>query len=58
MRLVCPKCSTQYEVDDSAVPATGREVQCGSCSSTWFQAPARSNVKTRVEPGGLPTWAE
>ncbi len=58
MRLICPNCSTQYEVDDSAVPATGREVQCGSCSSTWFQAPARSNVPQNAEKGDLPKWVE
>jgi len=58
MRLVCPNCSTQYEVDDSAVPATGREVQCGHCSSTWFQAPARSNVPQNGDKGELPKWVE
>lgn len=37
MRLVCPKCAAQYEVNDSAIPATGRDVQCASCGNTWFQ---------------------
>lgn len=58
MRLICPNCATQYEVDDSAVPAAGREVQCGSCSSTWFQAPARSNVVKKSDVGDLPKWVE
>jgi len=37
MRLVCPNCAAQYEVDDNAIPETGRDVQCSSCGSTWFQ---------------------
>ncbi len=37
MRLICPSCRAQYEVDDDAIPAEGRDVQCGSCSTTWFQ---------------------
>lgn len=59
MRLICPNCATQYEVDDSAVPAAGREVQCGNCASTWFQAPARSNVAGGTEKqSDLPEWVE
>ncbi len=57
MRLVCPNCATQYEVDDSAVPAGGREVQCGNCSSTWFQAPARSNISSASKEK-LPEWVD
>jgi predicted Zn finger-like uncharacterized protein len=37
MRLVCPKCVAQYEVDDNAIPESGRDVQCASCGHTWFQ---------------------
>ncbi len=40
MRLVCPNCAAQYEVDDSAIPETGRDVQCANCGNTWFQNPA------------------
>lgn len=39
MRLICPSCRAQYEVDDNAIPVNGREVQCGSCTTTWFQEP-------------------
>lgn len=39
MRLICPKCSAQYEVDASVIPATGRDVQCSNCGRTWFQQP-------------------
>jgi predicted Zn finger-like uncharacterized protein len=37
MRLICPNCDAQYEVDDAAIPPTGRDVQCSSCGHAWFQ---------------------
>lgn len=37
MRLVCPNCDAQYEVDDGVIPAGGRDVQCSNCGHTWFQ---------------------
>lgn len=40
MRLSCPNCDAQYEVDDNVVPRDGRDVQCSSCGKTWFQKSA------------------
>jgi predicted Zn finger-like uncharacterized protein len=37
MRLVCPKCSAQYEVGADAIPDAGRDVQCSDCGHCWFQ---------------------
>jgi predicted Zn finger-like uncharacterized protein len=37
MRLICPNCDAQYEVDDSVIPDTGRDVQCSNCGHAWFQ---------------------
>jgi predicted Zn finger-like uncharacterized protein len=37
MRLVCPNCDAEYEVDASVIPDTGRDVQCSNCGHTWFQ---------------------
>lgn len=37
MRLICPNCDAQYEVDDAAIPPEGRDVQCSSCGHAWFQ---------------------
>lgn len=36
MRLVCPNCAAQYEVDPALIPEGGRDVQCSSCGETWF----------------------
>lgn len=37
MRLVCPNCDAEYEVDASVIPDQGRDVQCSNCGHTWFQ---------------------
>jgi predicted Zn finger-like uncharacterized protein len=37
MRLICPNCSAQYEVDDGVIPDEGRDVQCSNCGNAWFQ---------------------
>ncbi|MDA5092683.1 zinc-ribbon domain-containing protein [Aliiroseovarius sp. KMU-50] len=48
MRLVCPNCGAQYEVDDRVMPAGGRDVQCSACGHAWFQKGAQS--ATEEEP--------
>ncbi len=57
MRLVCPKCGAQYEVDTAAIPENGRDVQCSSCGHTWLQyrddrrpAPRRSPEPAAATP--------
>ena len=39
MRLICPNCSAQYEIDASMIPDAGRDVQCSNCGHTWFELP-------------------
>lgn len=39
MRLTCPNCNAQYEIDGTAIPETGRDVQCSACGTTWYQYP-------------------
>lgn len=39
MRLVCPNCGAQYEVDDRVMPELGRDVQCSNCGHAWFHTP-------------------
>lgn len=42
MRLLCPNCDAEYEVDASLIPDGGRDVQCSNCGHTWFQAAAEA----------------
>jgi predicted Zn finger-like uncharacterized protein len=37
MRLICPNCNAEYDVADDVIPQGGRDVQCSSCTKTWFQ---------------------
>ena len=39
MRLICPNCSAQYEIDVNLIPDEGRDVQCSNCGHTWFELP-------------------
>ncbi len=48
MRLTCPNCAAQYEIDASLIPRDGREVQCSNCSQTWF-------VRKTGMPEGVPS---
>lgn len=46
MRLVCPNCSAQYEIDGSMIPEEGRDVQCSNCGHTWFELPGPQEAET------------
>ena len=56
MRLVCPNCSAQYEVDAAVIPESGRDVQCSNCGHTWWQrradegAPPEPVEETEARP--------
>lgn len=52
MRLVCPNCAAQYDVDDRVIPQGGRDVQCSNCGHTWFQTPAGSAERPQVRALG------
>jgi predicted Zn finger-like uncharacterized protein len=53
MRLICPNCDAQYEVDASMIPDQGRDLQCSNCGHTWFQpgayAPPEADDDLTVE---------
>ena len=61
MRLVCPNCGAQYEVDDAVIPPNGRDVQCSNCAHGWFQ-PSKAMLDAeaaRPEPDPVPeNWDE
>ena len=49
MRLICPNCDAEYEVDAAAIPDTGRDVQCSSCGHAWFQLPPEVELALEQE---------
>ena len=46
MILTCNSCGKKFVVPDSAITATGRMVQCGSCGNKWKQFPSNEIKKT------------
>jgi predicted Zn finger-like uncharacterized protein len=49
MRLVCPNCDAEYEVDASVIPDNGRDVQCSNCGHAWFQLPPAVEAEIEAE---------
>ena len=48
MILTCNSCGKKFVVPDSAITASGRTVQCGSCGNKWKQFPI--NEINNTEP--------
>ena len=46
MILTCSSCGKKFVVPDSAITASGRTVQCGSCGNKWKQFPVNEIKKT------------
>lgn len=56
MRITCPNCLAQYDIDDTLLPKGGREVQCSACDHIWFQTPSRPKAESAraIEPAPEP----
>jgi predicted Zn finger-like uncharacterized protein len=39
MQIVCPSCTTSYQIAEMAVGASGRSVRCARCQNVWHIAP-------------------
>ena len=39
MIISCEKCNKKFELADNLIPATGRLLQCGSCTYQWHFTP-------------------
>ena len=47
MILTCNSCGKKFVVPDSAITASGRMVQCGSCGNKWRQYPVGEVKQTQ-----------
>ncbi len=47
MILSCNSCGKKFVVPDSAITASGRVVQCGSCGNKWKQFPVNEIKDTK-----------
>ena len=58
MQIVCPNCTTSYQIAAAAIGANGRSVRCVRCQTVWFAVPpavtvrrtARAELATRRAP--------
>ena len=50
MRLICPNCGAQYDVEDAVIPESGRNVQCSNCLHTWFKSGAGGSAASARQP--------
>lgn len=57
MRLTCPSCGAEYEVDDSLIPAAGREVECAACGHGWHQPGPQTRIVLGEEHAVAPAAA-
>lgn len=56
MRIICPGCSSHYEVDADKIGADGQLVRCAHCRDVWLaRRPADAAApRFTVGPGGEP----
>ena len=45
MIIQCENCSRKFIVKDQDIPSSGRNVQCGYCSTVWHQMPSLNKSK-------------
>src|SRR3569623_1925032 len=44
MQIICPHCTTFYDVDSSKFGAAGRNVRCARCGETWLANPESASA--------------
>jgi len=56
MLVICPQCSTQYNVPLTALPPTGRKTRCASCGHVWLEgAPPAEAITAFAAADAVPT---
>jgi len=56
MLIVCPQCTSRYEIGDDTVPENGRVVRCARCRTEWNILP-KSAAELDAEDWALATMA-
>src|SRR5574338_346914 len=46
MVIVCQKCQTRFQLDDSRIPAKGARVRCSRCKHAFLVAPPGAHDET------------
>lgn len=49
MIVVCERCSTRFQLDESRLPARGAQVRCSRCKHAFFVAPPGASADEVVE---------
>jgi predicted Zn finger-like uncharacterized protein len=44
MKIVCPQCSTAYDVTPASLGAEGRQVRCARCQNVWYAELSKSDA--------------
>ncbi|MEO0912605.1 MAG: zinc-ribbon domain-containing protein [Pseudomonadota bacterium] len=58
MRIVCPNCSAQYEVDARLFSDEGRAVQCAQCGTRWTQHRVEDDAPVPLRADAAPKPSE
>ena len=58
MRVKCEKCESEYEIDESRVPAEGLQIKCPRCMSTFIVTPSGAAPDTAGDFFDLNSGAE
>ena len=48
MLIVCPTCTTAYQIKLAALGEAGRTVRCASCKDTWFATPGSAIMEAET----------
>ena len=58
MLIVCPNCTTSYQIDPASVGPGGRTVRCARCKTTWFAGGPKSAPEISAFVDGIIAEAE
>ena len=55
MIITCPCNKKKFKIDANLIPATGRELKCGSCGHVWFYiSESKDEISNKIEINNKP----